>query len=434
MSKKHDEEVERGRQRRQRLAELDRRDPLGQLRRHFILPEGVIYLDGNSLGPLTHAAAERLRRVVEGEWGDGLIRSWTDAGWIDLARQVAGKIAPLLGAADDQVQTVESTSVGLYKLLLAALGVSQERRPQKSPEGRRVILTEERQFPNDLYLAQEVARSTPGVELRTVAREALEGALAEEGEAVAVLYLTHVDFRSGAMHDIERLTRLAHAAGALVLWDLAHSAGAVPLALDAWGVDLAVGCGYKYLNGGPGAPAFLYVARRRQERLRNPIAGWLGHAEPFAFEPEYRPAPGVGRFTSGSPPILSLSALDAALDVFDGVSIEALHHKALELGDLFLEEVSRRCAGHGLEPACPGPGEPRGSQVAFHHPDGYALVQALVDRGVIGDFRTPDILRFGLAPLYLRRVEVFDAAQALGEILDQGSWRHERYRQRSKVT
>ena len=417
--------------RRRHLEALDFEDPLAPLRDRFLLPEGVIYLDGNSLGPLPRAVVDRLHWVVEKEWREGLIRSWNSceeggAGWIDLARRVAGKIAPLLGTEGDQVLVADSTSVNLYKLLLAGL--------EAHPTGRRVILTEERQFPNDLYLAQEIAQSQAAVELRTMPRDAIEEVLANGDHEVALLYLTHVDFRSGEIHDMPRLTRLAHEGGALVLWDLAHSAGAVPLDLNAWGVDLAVGCGYKFLNGGPGAPAFLYVARRWQGALRNPIAGWLGHREPFAFDPLYQPAPGIDRFTSGTPPILSLAALDAALDVFNGVSTEALHHKALELGDLFLDEVARRCAGHGLEPACPGSGQPRGSQVAFRHPEGHAMIQALIDCGVIGDFRAPDILRFGLAPLYLRRVDIFDAARALGEILDQGSWLDERYRRRGKVT
>ena len=409
------------------LAERDRRDPLAARRDLFDLPEGLIYLDGNSLGPLPKASRDRLRRVVDEEWGQGLIRSWnmagsTGAGWIDLAKSTAAKIAPLLGAEADRVQVADSTSVNLFKLLTSALDL----RP-----GRSVVLSEEEQFPSDLYVAEEITRRHPTARLEVVPRRRLAAAL---DERVAVLALTHVDFRSGEIHDLAALTGRAHEVGAVVVWDLAHSAGAVPLELDAWGVDFAVGCGYKFLNGGPGAPAFLYVAPRWWQAVRNPIAGWLGHADPFAFDLEYRPASGSERFVSGTPPILSLAALDAALDAFEGVSSGELHTRALELGDLFLERVESRCAGFDVEPVCPPRGAMRGAQVAFRHRHAFAIVQALIERRVVGDFRTPDVMRFGLAPLYLRRTEIYDAVEILAEVLDREAWRDPRYQHRGKVT
>lgn len=400
----------------------DRDDPLGHHRERFHLPEGLLYLDGNSLGPVIDGVAERLHAVVDDEWGQGLIRSWNSAGWIDLAGRAAAKVAPLIGAAADRVMVADSTSINLFKLLVAAL----DARP-----GRTVILSETRQFPTDLYMAQGLERLCPGVELRVVERHDLDAAL---DDSVAVLYLTHVDFRSGAMHDMAAWTRKAHDQGALVLWDLSHSAGAVPLELDAWDVDFAVGCGYKYLNGGPGAPAFLYVHERFHDTAFTPLAGWLGHANPFEFSLDYRPAPGVMRFTCGTPPILSLAAFDAALDAFDGVAMDAMRRKSMELGDYFLGLVDARCAGLGLEVESPRDATVRGSQVALRHPQGYAIIQALIDRGVIGDFREPDILRFGLTPLYLRFVDIWDAVEHLRTVLADELWNDPKYSTRNKVT
>lgn len=408
---------------RERAEELDRTDPLAPLRDHFELPPGWIYLDGNSLGPPTRAARARVRQVVEEEWRRDLIGSWNVHGWIELPRRVGERIAPLVGAGEGEVIAADSTSVNLFKLLSAAV----ELRPD-----RRVLVTEAGHFPTDLYLARALADLRSGVELRRVELGQLEAAI---DERVAVVSLGHVDFRSGELRDMARWTAAAHDRGALVLWDLSHSAGALPVALHDCDADLAVGCGYKFLNGGPGAPAFLYVARRHQERARTPLPGWLGHADPFAFDPDYRPAPGVDRFQCGTPPILSLAALDAALGLFDGVDLAEVRRKSVALGELFLERVEElRSATLGLEVASPPDPERRGSQVTLRHPRGYEIVQALIERGVVGDFRAPDLLRFGLAPLYLRYVDAWDAARHLREVLEGREWDHPRFRRRGVVT
>ncbi len=399
---------------------LDASDPLARFGERFSLPAGVIYLDGNSLGPLPRATSARLARVMEVEWGQSLIRSWNEHGWLDLPRRVAVKIAPLIGAGEHEVMVADSTSVNLYKLLSAAL----ELRP-----GRSVILSSPRNFPSDLYLMQGLARRLGGCELRLA-----EDPVAALDETIAVLALTHVDFRSGELFDLPAVTAAAHAAGALALWDLAHTAGAVPVDLNAAGADLAVGCGYKYLNGGPGAPAFLYVAERHQEQAMSPLAGWLGHAEPFAFDTAYRPAPGIGRFLCGTPPILSLAALDAGLDTFEGVDPAALRAKSMALGDLFVHLIEERCAGLGFAVVSPRDAARRGSQVSLAHPEGYAIVQALIARNVIGDFRTPDVLRFGLAPLYLRYTDVWDAVEALRLVMEGREWERAEHRRRAAVT
>jgi kynureninase len=412
------------------LESLDRSDPLARFRAEFELPEGIVYLDGNSLGPLPLRAARRVREVVEGEWGRDLIRSWNLHGWIDLPRRVGDRIAPLIGAEPGEVVAADSTSVDLFKLVAAALEV-------RSPD-RTVLVTERSNFPTDLYILQGLARlldahSAPAPELRYLDRRGeLEPAL-RDGR-VALVVLTQVDYRTGELWDLVATTRLVHEAGAMVLWDLAHSAGALPVELGAAGADLAIGCGYKYLNGGPGAPAFLYVARRWQEALRSPLQGWLGHAAPFAFEPDYRPAPGIGRFLCGTPPVLSLAALDAALEVFEGVDLGELRAKSVALGDLFLELVDQECGGLGLTVACPREGQRRGSQVSLRHAAGYAVVQALTARGVIGDFRERDVLRFGLAPLYLRYADLWDGVRHLREVLETGEWDLPEHRERAAVT
>ena len=399
-------------------AALDRADELAPFRDRFVLPDGVIYLDGNSLGPLPKATPARVAQVLEREWGQSLIRSWTDHGWIDLQFRVGEKIARLIGAAPGTTVVADSTSVNLFKLLAAAL----DQRP-----GRNVILTEEGNFPTDLYMAQGLAALLRrGHVLRPVS-----DVVAALDARTAVLMLTHVNYRSGAMHDMAALTRAAHAAGALVLWDLSHSIGAVPLQLDADGVDLAVGCGYKYLNGGPGAPAFLYVAKHLQDDLRLPLTGWLGHAEPFAFESTYRPASGIARAVVGTPPILSLAALEMGIDIALEAPMAAVRAKSLRLAELFMSLMERE---PGFRLLTPRAESSRGSQVAFAHPDGYAIMQALIDRGVIGDFRAPDVLRFGLAPLYVRFVDVWDAVAVLRDVMASGAWRDERFQRPRKVT
>lgn len=399
---------------------LDRADELASARDQFVLPDGVIYLDGNSLGALPKATAARVAQVLEQEWGQSLIRSWTDHGWIDLQFRVGEKIGRLVGAEPGTTVVADSTSVNLFKLLSAALDLRPE---------RTVILTEEGNFPTDLYMAQGlVALLKRGHVLRPVPAADLPGALDRD---VAVLMLTHVNYRSGAMHDMAALTRAAHDAGALVLWDLSHSVGAVPLRLAADGVDLAVGCGYKYLNGGPGAPAFLHVARGLQDDLRLPLTGWLGHAEPFAFDSEYRPASGIARAVVGTPPVLSLAALEVGVDVALHAPMSAVRAKSVRLAELFIALMASEPEFRLLTPR---DADRRGSQVSFAHPAGYAVMQALIERGVIGDFRAPDVLRFGLAPLYVRFVDVWDAVAVLREVIRTDAWRDPRFQQRRSVT
>ncbi|WP_029007792.1 kynureninase [Azospirillum halopraeferens] len=402
---------------------LDTTDPLAPARERFLLPEGLIYLDGNSLGPLPRAAAARVERCLREEWGNGLIRSWNDAGWIDLPTRVGDAIGRLIGAAPGQVAVADSTSINTFKALAAALAL----RPD-----RRVILSERTGFPTDLYVAQGLeALLGGGVTLRLVERE--EAAAAVDG-AVAVVLLTHVDYRSGHMLDLAAVTRAAHDAGALMLWDLAHSAGAVPVDLDGAGADLAVGCGYKYLNGGPGAPSFLYVAERLIGAFRQPLTGWLGHAAPFAFEQAYRPAPDIRRVLCGTPPVLSMAALEAGVEELLAVDMTRLRRKSLSLTGLFRRLVAERCAGLGLLTYGPSDPEACGSQVSLRHPEAYAVMQALIARGVVGDVRAPDILRFGFAPLYVRHVDVWDAVEALRDVLATGAWDRPEFRRRAAVT
>ena len=401
---------------------LDAADPFAPLRDHFALPEGIIYLDGNSLGALPKAASERVAATVADEWGSGLIRSWNAAGWIDAPARVGAKIAPLIGARPHEVIAADSTSVNLYKLLVAAL----QARP-----GRRVILTEPGNFPTDLYLAQGIAATFPGVEVRTVDRADIVAAIDAD---TAVVLLTHVHYKSAAKFDMAAVTAAAHAAGALMLWDLSHSAGAVAVDLGGCNADLAVGCGYKYLNGGPGAPAFLFVAERHQAVLQSPLTGWMGHAAPFDFGDDYAAGSGVKRFLCGTPPILGLAALEAALDVFADADRAALFKKGQALCDLFIALVEDRCAGFGLTLATPRDPAARGSHVSFTHPDAWPIMSALIDRGVIGDFRAPDLLRFGFTPLYLGFADVWRAVEILREILATRAWDEDRYRMKAAVT
>jgi kynureninase len=408
---------------RQDCAALDAADPLGAFRDEFVLPEGVVYLDGNSLGPLPKATAAHVANAVRDEWGGGLIRSWNDAGWIDLPFAIGDKIGQLIGAPAGSVAVADSTSVNLFKLLSAALAM----RPD-----RKVIVSEATNFPTDLYMAQGLAALLDrGHELRLVAAAEVPAAL---GPDVAVTMLTHVDYRTGAMHDMASVTRAAQAAGALALWDLAHSAGAVPVDLTGAGVDLAVGCGYKYLNGGPGAPGFLFVAPALQASFVQPLTGWLGHADPFAFEPGFRPARGIARAVTGTPPVLGLRALEVGVDIMLRAPMAALRAKSLHLVETFMALMAQHCAGDGFRLLTPTDPALRGSQVSYGHEGGFAIMQALIARGVIGDFRAPDILRFGLCPLYTRQADVWDAVQVLRGIMRSGEWREERFSRRGKVT
>jgi len=424
---------------------LDRADPLAALREAFALPDGVIYLDGNSLGVLPKATHARLAKVIEHEWGTDLIRSWNNAGWIDLPQRTGNKIAPLVGAGKNELIVGDSTSVNLYKVLSAAAMLVRV----DAPSSRRLILSERSNFPTDLYIADSVAKAH-GLELRLIEADEIPTQL---DERVAILMLTHVNYRSGRMLDMAALTGAAHAAGALAVWDLCHSAGAVPVALTACDADFAVGCGYKYLNGGPGAPAFSWAhprhtARMDSERLRQPLSGWLGHAAPFQFVPDYQPAAGIQRFVCGTPPVLSMAALECGIDVFAQAEplggMAALRAKSLALTSLFIELVEQRCAALGLELATPREPAVRGSQVSFARAQGgYAVMQALIARGVIGDFRagdpsapaeSPDLLRFGFTPLYTRFVDVWDAVGHLLAVLESGEWREARFAARAAVT
>lgn len=408
---------------REACAKLDAADPLRNFRDAFALPKDVIYLDGNSLGPLPKAVRARLAHVLDSEWADGLIRSWNNADWINLPRRVGDRIAALIGARPGEVIAADSTSINLFKLVAAALQL----RP-----GRHVIVSERGNFPTDLYVVQGAIELLGGRhELRLVDAAAMADAIDSD---TALLLLTHVDFKSGRMHDLAALTRAAHGRGALALWDLAHSAGAVPVDLNGAEADLAVGCGYKYLNGGPGAPAFLYIRRDLQDAIRPALFGWMGHARPFDFTQAYAPAAGVARQLVGTPAILSLSALDAALELWQDIDMAAVRTKSIALTELFIRLVEARCAGFGLSLASPRDAVLRGSQVSFRHEEAYAVMQALIARGVIGDFRAPDLMRFGFAPLYLRQVDVFEAAEALRAVLASRAWDRPQFRMRAAVT
>ena len=457
---------------------LDAADALRPLRDQFALPPGTIYLDGNSLGAMPKATAARVASALTQEWGHDLIRSWNTAGWFALPQKAGDQIARLVGAAPGEVVATDSTSVNLFKVLSAALHITAQDAPQRT-----VVLSERGNFPTDLYIAQGLCRllAERGLTLRLIDTEHDPAALAatlQPGAAddVAVLMLTHVNYRTGAMHDMAAVTAAAHAAGVLTVWDLAHSAGAVPVHLNASGADFAVGCGYKYLNGGPGAPAFVWAHARHVDRFWQPLSGWWGHAAPFAFTPDYRPAPGIHRYLCGTQPILSLTALTCGVDTLLAAEphggMAALRTKSLALTDLFLTLVEQRCAGHGLETVTPRSHASRGSQVSLLRRDpatgattgtgAYAIVQALIARGVVGDYRAggtdavaatdeaamaqvaaqapaaprvyPDLLRFGFTPLYVGFADVWHAVEHLRQVLETGEWQQPRFNRQHAVT
>ena len=406
------------------MLERDAADPLAGFRDAFDLPDGLIYLDGNSLGAFPRRAKEIAERVLLQEWRYGLIRSWNDADWFTLPRRIGDKIARLIGADVGEVVMGDSTSVNLFKVLNAALQL----RP-----GRKMIVSERDNFPTDLYMAEGLARMRgQGHVLRLVDRpEQIGAALTDD---CAVLMLTHVNYRDGRMHDMARITRLAHDSGVLVIWDLAHSAGAVAVDLNGCDADFAVGCTYKYLNGGPGAPAFVYAARRWQLVAEQPLAGWWGHAAPFAFDAGYWPEQGIGRFLVGSPPIVSMAIAEAGIDLMLEAGIAQVRAKSLLLGAAFVALVRQECAGLDLALASPADAEMRGSQVSLAHPQGYAIMQALAARGVLGDYREPGILRFGFAPLYLRHADIWDAVATLKDVMITHEWELPRFSERRAVT
>jgi kynureninase len=435
---------------RQDGARQDDADALAPLRDQFLLPQGVIYLDGNSLGALPRATPERVAAAVRQAWGDGLIRSWNDAGWITLPQRVGDRIGALVGAKPGECVAADSTSVNLFKVLSAASRIAQADAP-----GRRVIVSERQNFPTDLYIAEGLCREL-GWSLELLEPAAIGERLAGgRGADVAILMLTQVNYRTGALHDMAAMTALAHAAGALTVWDLAHSAGALPVDLNGADADFAIGCGYKFLNGGPGAPAFVWAHPRHADRFWQPLSGWMGHAAPFTFSPDYQPAPGIGRFLCGTPAVLSLAALECGIDTLHAAEplggLAALREKSVALTELFIALVDEHGAALGLACASPRDARARGSQVSLTHASedggshGYAIMQALIARGVIGDFRAgvaadangpalPDILRFGFTPLYLRFVDVHDAVEHLVEVMRSGEYREARFNQRSAVT
>ncbi|GAA3544230.1 kynureninase [Nonomuraea rosea] len=395
---------------RDRCLALDAADPLREFRDEFVLPEGTVYLVGNSLGALPRRTAERVRRAVEDEWGRELVGGWNAAGWYTQPLTLGDRLAPLIGAGPGQVVVGNSTSIAIHQAVAAASRLRPE---------RRVIVSDVRNFPTDHYMVQGLAGLLGGYEVRDVAEGRFDDA--------AVVLLAEVDYRTGARQDVPSVTERVQAAGALMVWDLCHSVGAMEV--DVSRADFAVGCTYKYLSGGPGAPAFLYVNPRHHAAAENVLSGWHGHAEPFAFEPVYRPAEGIRRFAVGTPHVLSLAALEAALDVWERVPMDLVRAKSMALTSLFIDLV-----GDALKLAAPADAAARGSQVSFHHPDGYPVMRALIERGVHGDFRAPDLLRFGFAPLYIGYADVYDAALTLLEVLDKELWRDERHARRLAVT
>lgn len=391
------------------------------IKERFHLPNGVIYLDGNSLGPLPKGTAARVQQVLEAEWGENLITGWNKDGWMEQPARVGNRIARLIGAPDESVTMGDTLSVKVYQALSAAL---------KMRPDRRVVLSDSGNFPSDLYMAQGLIQQLEqGYELRVVAPEEVEGAM---DETVAVAMITQVDYRTGRMHDMDKITSAAQTAGAVMLWDLAHSAGAVPVDLKASNCEFAVGCTYKYLNGGPGAPAFIYAREDVAEVMQPALAGWLGHDAPFAFEPDYRPAPGIARMRVGTPPVMQMTALEHALTVWDGVEMTALRDASISLCELFIEEVERRCPVLTL--ASPRNSAERGSQVSFAFEHGYAAVQALIHRGVIGDFRAPNIMRFGFTPLYIDEADVRAAVDVLADVIGNRLWDNPQYHKKALVT
>jgi len=399
---------------------LDASDPLAFARQRFSISDDIVYLDGNSLGALPRAAPAALATTAERQWGEDLIAGWNKHQWIDWPAQIAARLAPIVGAKPNELLVADSTTVCLFKLLAAAA---------RARPGRSKIVTQKASFPTDLYVTQGLCDML-GLELKAVSPDEVLG---EIDDQTAVVSLTHVDYKSAAIYDMRAVNDAAHAAGALVLWDLCHSAGAIEVDLDGTGSDLAVGCGYKYLNGGPGAPAFIYVAERLRDELSNPLQGWMGHAEPFAFVDDYRPVSGINRFLTGTPPILALAGLDAGIATFEGIAMAEVEAKARKLSALFVGEVEARC-GDQVRLASPRDPAQRGSHVVFAHPEGYAVMQALIARRVIGDFRAPDLMRFGFTPLYTRFADVVRAAEILAEILATREWDQPRFKTRAKVT
>ncbi|MCF6272675.1 MAG: kynureninase [Rhodobacteraceae bacterium] len=398
---------------------LDRADPFQAVGNRFYLPEGQIYLNGNSLGAMPKAALETANKTTAQEWGQDLIKSWNKAGWFELPTTYGDRLAPLIGAGLGEVVVCDSTSINLYKALFAGLSLCPE---------RHVVLAEAGSFPTDLYMLEGAASQRPGLNIRLAKNDIL----GEIDETVAVVLINHVDYRTGKLADMGRITKRAHEAGAVVIWDLCHSAGIFPVALGQHNVDLAIGCTYKYLNGGPGAPAFLYCAKRHLPHVSQPLSGWWGHARPFAFETGFEGDTGIRKFLCGTQPILSFRVLEAGLDIFSGLDMTALRAKSQSLSSLFIARIKADIPE--LKLTSPHEADARGAQVSFTHPEAYAVMQALIERGVIGDFRAPDVLRFGLSPLYLSHEDIIKAVAILQDILASGIWQQPRFQRRERVT
>ncbi|WP_019938797.1 kynureninase [Bordetella sp. FB-8] len=415
-------------QTRESCLQADGQDPLARLKSHFALPPGVIYLDGNSLGAMPRSAHARSARVIEQEWGVGLIRSWNSADWFELPSRLGNKLGRLIGAGDDEVVVTDTTSLNIFKSLAAALRIQRQAHP-----ARRVIVSERDNFPTDLYMIQGmIDLLQQGYTLRLIdAPDGLEQAIDED---VAVLLLSHVNYRTGYMHDMAVTTAMAHRCDVLTIWDLAHSAGAVPVDLARAQADFAVGCTYKYLNGGPGAPAFIWVAARHRDRFWQPLSGWWGHSHPFDMAADYQPADGIRRYLCGTQPVVSMALVECGLDIALEADMSQVREKSLALTDLFISLVQARCHGHPLILITPRDHAIRGSHVSLRHPQGFAVMQALIARGVIGDYREPGVLRFGVTPLYLGYADIWDAVEILKDILDTGSWDRPAFHRRARVT
>ena len=410
---------------REDFIKLDTLDPIKKAREEFALPKDVIYFDGNSLGPLSKNTIKSLDSVIQREWGDGLVRSWNDENWINLPRNLGNQIAPLIGAKEGEVIVVDSTSVNLFKVLSSALMLNKN---------RKVIVSEAANFPSDLYILEGV---------NNMFGESYERCLIDEGDdeiekyidsSTAVVVLSHINYKTGRITDIKKITTFAHEKGALVVWDISHSVGILPMNLHDLGVDFAVGCTYKHLNGGPGAPGFLFVHSSLIEKVSQPLTGWLGHIKPFDFEVEYQPANDINKFICGTPPIIAYKAIESGLEIFKDLSIIEIRDKSIKLSEMFIQLMKQECTEFGFTLFSPKNSEQRGSQISFLHENAYSIIQALISHGIIGDYREPNVMRFGISPLYMRFEDVWNAITCLREIMQTGEWQSEKFKNKNYVT
>lgn len=403
--------------------QLDHQDPLAFLRGEFLLPEDIIHMDGNSLGALPKSTIQKMKKTIEEEWGNGLIHSWSQAGWFESPCRVGDKIAPLIGASKGEVLVTDSTSINLFKALTAAIGLN---------DTRSILLSEKDNFPTDLYMMQGISHFTDNrIQTKIVSPEQLLASLTEE---VGVLLLTQVNYKTAQIKDLMTITKAAQDKGILTVWDLSHSVGSIEVDLEAAKVDFAVGCGYKFLNGGPGAPAFIYIAKRHQQQAKNILSGWMGHQDPFAFATDYVPANSIERFRSGTPVILGMAALESGVDVFQKTTIQDLRKKAIQLSELFIQLMDQECREYGFQLASPENASQRGGHVSYRHPEGHAIYQAIKRKGIISDFRTPDILRFGITPMYLRYRDIYNAVMRIKEVMATKAWDKAAYKIRATIT